>query len=91
MLLDLQLMRITNPSVDLVYLLCSSTSNTARKERLEEWLHVYHDTLMTDLKLLGYAESVYPFEELVKDIDHSFLFGSFLGVMHCQVIKQNIV
>ena len=85
MLIDMQIMRVANPSVDLVYLLYSSSNNEARKDHLNKWLKVYHDTLIEDLQALGYPESVYPFEELKKDIDHACLFGIILGLMHCQV------
>ena len=85
MLIDMQIMRVANPSVDLVYMLYSSSNNDARKEKLNDWLKVYHDTLIDDLKSLGYPESVYPFEDLEKDIDHARLFGVIMGLMHCQV------
>jgi len=87
MLIDMQIMRVANPSVDLVYLLYSSSNNEARKDHLNKWLKVYHDTLIEDLQALGYPESVYPFEELKKDIDHACLFGIILGLMHCQVLQ----
>jgi len=90
MLIDMQIMRVTNPSVDLVYLLYSSSNNDTRKEHLETWLQVYHETLMEDLKALGYPESVYPFDELKKDIDHGRLFGVIMSLMHCQVVLQVI-
>ena len=85
-LIDLQIMRVANPSVDLVYFLCSSSNNSARKESLTEWLKIYHDTLIEDLKLLGYPVDIYPFQELEKDIDQAFPFGTFLGMLHTQVI-----
>ena len=85
MLIDMQIMRVANPSVDLVYMLYSSSNNDARKENLNDWLKIYHDTLIDDLKTLGYPESVYPFEDLEKDIDHARLFGVIMGLMHCQV------
>ena len=85
MLIDMQIMRVANPSVDLVYMLYSSSNNDARKDNLNNWLKVYHDTLIEDLKSLGYPESVYPFEDLEKDIDHARLFGVIMGLMHCQV------
>ena len=85
----MQIMRVANPSIDLVYLLCSSSNNDARKEHLETWLKVYHDALMDDMKLLGYPESVYSFDELKKDVDHAFLYGFFMGFMHCQVIMHS--
>ena len=85
MLIDMQIIRVANPSIDLAYLLYSSTNNDARKERLNAWLQVYHETLMENLKDYGYAESVYPFGELEKDIEHARLFGVFMGLMHCQV------
>ena len=87
MLIDMQIMRVANPSVDLVYLLYSSSNNDSRKHHLKEWLKVYHDSLLQDLKSFGYSESVYPFEELEKDIDQACLFGIFFGQMHCQVRK----
>jgi len=87
MLIDMQIMRIANPSIDLVYLLYSSSNNEARKEKLTEWLHIYHDALIDDLKTLGYSGAEYPFEELEKDIDHARLFGVMMGLMHCQVLQ----
>ena len=88
MLIDMQIMRIANPSIDLVYLLYSSSNNEARKEKLTEWLHIYHDALIDDLKTLGYSGAEYPFEELEKDIDHARLFGVMMGLMHCQVRNE---
>ena len=87
MLIDLQIMRVTNPSVDLVYLIYSSSNNDARKDNMTSWLRVYHNTLMEDLKAFGYPESIYPFDELEKDVDHARLFGVIMGLMHCQVIN----
>ena len=87
MLIDMQIMRVSNPSVDLMYLLYSSSNNDARKDRLKAWLQVYHATLMVDLKAHGYPESVYPFDELEKDIEHARLFGIIMGLFHCQVIR----
>lgn len=87
MLIDMQIMRIANPSIDLVYLLYSSSNNDDRKEKVTQWLKIYHDTLMDDLKALGYSGSEYPFDELEKDIDHARLFGVIMGLMHCQVIN----
>ena len=88
MLIDMQIIRVANPSIDLAYLLYSSSNNEARKEKLIEWLHIYHDALIDDLKALGYSGAEYPFEELEKDIDHSRLFGVIMGLMHCQVRKE---
>ena len=88
MLIDMQIMRIANPSIDLVYLLYSSSNNDDRKEKVTQWLKIYHDTLTDDLKALGYSGTEYPFHELEKDIDHARLFGVIMGLMHCQVIKS---
>jgi len=87
MLIDMQIMRVANPSIDLAYLLYSSSNNEARKEKLTEWLHIYHDALIDDLKALGYSGAEYSFEELEKDIDHARLFGVIMGLMHCQVLQ----
>merc|ERR1712241_702347 len=35
MLIDMQIMRVTNPSVDLVYLIYSSSNNDARKDNMK--------------------------------------------------------
>ena len=88
MLIDMQIMRIANPSIDLVYLLYSSSNNDDRKEKVTQWLKIYHDTLTDDLKALGYSGTEYPFHELEKDIDHARLFGVIMGLMHCQVTNK---
>ena len=80
MLIDMQITRIANPSIDIAYLLYSSSNNEARKEKYTEWLRIYHNTLIDDLKALGYSGDEYPFEELEKDMDHSRLFGVVMGL-----------
>ena len=88
MLIDMQIMRVANPSIDLAFLLYSSSNNDARKDHVKAWLQVYHETLTEDLAALGYPESVYPFDDLEKDIEHARLFGIIMGLMHCQVIRH---
>ena len=84
--LDLQVMRVTSPALDILYFLNTSTDPKIRKTHFTEWLKIYHDKLTSCLKDLGHDTKVlYPFESLMKDIKECGGFGYFVGVFIAQV------
>ena len=85
-MLDLQLVRRANPSVDISYLLGSSTSPQQREKHLDEWLQHYWTKLDGYMVSHGHPKNTYPFDALKKDMQRTFLFGIVLGAMHAMVI-----
>jgi hypothetical protein len=84
-MLDLQLVRRGNPTVDLSYFLGSSTSPEMREEHLEDLLGYYHKNLISYLVDLGHKDNVYIYSQFRKDFNKMFVFGIALGSMHASV------
>jgi hypothetical protein len=84
-MLDLQMVRRANPTVDLCYFFGSSTSPEIREKHLEEMLTFYWKRLDMLLVTLGYPSNLYTYKSLKKDFKRTFLFGVMLGSMHAMV------
>ena len=84
-LVDLQMFRRGNPSVDLAYLFGTSTSPEMRKEHLDSILRLYYDKLDSNLAVLGYPSKMYPFDAFLRDFKHTYFFGIILGSLHSMV------
>lgn len=84
-LVDLQMFRRGNPSVDLAYLFGTSTSPEMRKEHLDSILRLYYDKLDSNLTILGYPSKMYPFDAFLRDFKHTYFFGIILGSLHSMV------
>lgn len=84
-LVDLQMFRRGNPSVDLAYLFGTSTSPDMRKEHLDSILRLYYDKLDSNLAILGYPSKMYPFDAFLRDFKHTYFFGIILGSLHSMV------
>ena len=85
-MVDLQLVRRARPSIDLVYLLGTSTGPEFREKHLEEILSFYHSTLIAGLTKFGYSSDLYTYQQLKKDFDECFIFGFVMGTMNAMVI-----
>ena len=79
------MVRRGRPTIDLAYLLGSSTSPEFRKEHLDEILSFYHKTLIDLLTSFGYSAQVYPYDQLEKDFEECFVFGFVMAIMHAMV------
>ena len=86
-LVDLQMFRRGNPSVDLSYLLGTSTSPEMRREHLDSILRLYHKELDGNLANLGYRSNMYPFDAFLRDFKHTYFFGIILGSLHSMVTR----
>ena len=87
-LLDLQLMKYTRPTVDLAYFFGSSTSAAFRSQHLDHLLQVYHDQLGEELGIFGYnIKSLYPLDKLKDDFQDTWHFGFVVASLHMQVIS----
>lgn len=85
-MLDLQLMRVARPAVDLSYLFGSSTSPEFRKEHLADFLQFYHTALASHLGDLGHrVDDLLTLDQLKRDFDECFVFGFVVGILHSQV------
>ena len=84
-LVDLQMFRRGNPSVDLAYLLGTSTSPEMRREHLDSILRLYHKELDGNLANLGYRSNMYPLDAFLRDFKHTYFFGIILGSLHSMV------
>jgi len=60
-LLDVSIVHVTNPALDLAYFLFSSASAFLRKTNMEDILGVYHDEFTRTLANLGQDSTVYPY------------------------------
>ena len=87
-LVDLQMFRRGNPSVDLAYLLGTSTSPEMRREHLDSVLRLYHKELVGNLAHLGYKSNMYPFDAFLRDFKHTYFFGIILGSLHSMVSSR---
>jgi hypothetical protein len=83
-ILDLQLMKYSRPTVDLVYFFGSSTDAAFRKKHKESLLRIYHESLTAELKVFGY-ENLYSFDDLLKDFEDTWGFGFVMSCFHVQV------
>ena len=87
-IIDMQMSRIGSPASDLLYCLGSSTSLDSRKVYLEEWLKLYHKTLIDDLVKFGYSENTFSLENLHEEINHLWHFALEAGIFHAEVYKK---
>ena len=85
MIIDLQMSRIGNPASDILYFLGSSTSLDNRKKHLDQWLKLYHKTLMDDLSTFGHSEDIFTLEDLFDEVNHMWPFALETGIFHAQV------
>ena len=92
--IDLQLSRLGNPIIDLMYFIFTSTTPFVRKQHLTEWLQIYYNTFFADLKTLKTAGlisdvEIYSYEDMLKDWNLGITYGVCFGIMHCQVNLNN--
>ena len=88
-ILDLQMMRRTRPTVDLVYFLHMSTDAQFRKENFASLIEFYHAKLTEGLAELGYdeANALYPLETMLADVEDCFLFGHICGCYRIFLVR----
>ena len=84
-IIDMQMSRIGSPASDLLYCLGSSTSLDSRKLHLEEWIELYHKTLINDLVKFGYSEDTFSLADLQGEINHLWHFALESGIFHAEV------
>ena len=84
-IIDLQMSRIGSPASDILYFLGSSTSLDNRKKHLDQWLKLYHKTLMDDLATFGHSKDIFTFEDLLDEVNHMWPFALETGIFHAQV------
>ena len=85
MIIDFQMSRIGSPASDILYCLASSTSLDSRKANLDEWLELYHTTLVDDLIKYGYKKDTFTFQNFLDEINHLWPFALESGVFHAEV------
>ena len=81
----MQMSRIGSPSSDLLYCLTTSTSLTSRKIHLDDWIELYHQTLIADLVKFGYSEAIFTLENLYEEINHLWHFALECGIFQAEV------
>lgn len=79
-LIDLQAMRPASCALDILHLLCTSTSPHGLAVHFREWIKIYYSALEQALSALGVAM---PFAraQLYKELKRKTLFGLILGFM----------
>ena len=86
--LDFQLVRRGRPTIDLCYMLTTSTNADLRHEHRYEIIDAYHKRLISNLADLGYDPELYPYDKFKADVKDCFVFGYAMGSMHAQVNSQ---
>lgn len=75
LLLDFQLCNFSSPAFDLNYFIFTSTQQDIKLSQLDHFIHFYHQELLTNLGLLGYAERVPTLSELHREFQDLGAFG----------------
>ena len=83
-LLDLQMIRLGNPSQDLLHALYTCTSRSIHRDQTE-FYKIYHQSLMRHCEALG-IHLDYTFESLLEDVEANREFGFFMAVFQIPVI-----
>ena len=88
--IDFQMCRVARPTIDVAYLLWTSTTPDLRREHEGELLDRYHSTLAGRLEALGAGEEElpYPREQFDKDYRDCCLFGYQISQMHTMVSSR---
>jgi hypothetical protein len=80
-----QFVKVSRPTIDLNYFLCSSTTSDFRAKNFDQLIRFYHEALVGALQRLGYPPDVYPLSDLIDDYNDCFVFGLAVGMFHAQV------
>jgi len=89
-LIDLQMVREACPTMDMVYVLYSSTDSEFRKKHLDEMLELYHDEFLRNCSLLD-VEPLPGFsvEELKRRFHVSKILGYCLAIMVLPIMLKD--
>ena len=83
--IDFQIVRRGRPTIDLCYMLTTSTNTQFRHEHRYEIIDAYHKKLVENLVDFGYSKDLYPYAQFKQDVKDCFVFGYAMGSMHAQV------
>ncbi len=91
-MLDLQLVRLGKPSIDLAYFFGSSTKPEWRQQNLTRSLKFYHECLVDQLNYHGFQSKICSFKELQVDFDHHrpfmLVMGGWHAILHLKSYEQ---
>jgi hypothetical protein len=75
-MLDFQWTRLSSPSIELAFLILTSTEPELRQVHLKEWLKIYHCQFTSDLKAFGFDSNIiYPMETFEQDFEAFYEYG----------------
>lgn len=78
-LIDWQILLPGRPGRDVAHFLFTSAKSQLRREKGEQLLNHYVDTLLSGLKKLGAGEDVLDHEQVMTEVKKEFLYGMFTG------------
>lgn len=74
-LIDFQFCCFTSPTIDLHYFFNSSLQESLRPNRFDELIAIYHKSLVTALKKLGYKQHIPTLTELKQQYRDKMFYG----------------
>jgi len=83
--IDFQIVMLNSVAIDVQYFLAASANMDDKAKYFDKWMSLYHNSLTKSLVDLGYQETLYPFEDFLKDIKSAGYHALAFGLMHCNM------
>merc|ERR1719376_43536 len=84
-MIDFQVVMLNAVAIDVQYFLAASANMDDKAKFFDKWLSLYHSSLTKSLVDLGYQETLYPYDDFMKDIKSAGYHALAMGLMHCNM------